>query len=184
MIVNEVDYEQAVSSFYEGLYRFAYSLAGNGDDACELTQETYARLLAKGGQVRDHSKVKSWLYTTLYRIFLGWKNRAARLPHHEISSVEQELPSVAPAMLDVLENEGVVQALFEMDELYRQPLMLFYLDNHSYQEIGALLGIPIGTVMSRLSRAKAMLRVALTTKSIGAERGIIPLDETSHRRRN
>ena len=87
-------------------------------------------------------------------------------------------------MLDNLENEAVVQALLEMDELYRQPLMLFYLDNHSYQEIAELLDIPIGTVMSRLSRAKAMMRVALTAKSIGAEHGIIPLGESSHRRRN
>jgi len=69
--VNEADYEQAVNSFYEGLYRFAFSLADNSDDACELTQETFARLLAKGGQLRDHSKVRAWLFTTLYRTYLG-----------------------------------------------------------------------------------------------------------------
>ena len=182
--VDELDYEHAVSSFYEGLYRFAFSLAGNEDDACELTQETYARLLTKGGQVRDQSKIKSWLFTTLYRIFLGWKNRQARLPHHEISTVEHELPSVSPAMLDNLENEMVVQALLEIDERYRRPLVLFYLENHSYQEIAKLLDIPIGTVMSRLSRAKAMMRVALAGKSIGTDRGINSPDRPSHRSRN
>lgn len=182
--VDEPDYEHAVSSFYEGLYRFAFSLAGNKDDACELTQETYARLLTKGGQVRDQAKVKAWLFTTLYRIFLGWKNRQARLPHHEISTVEHELPSVSPAMLDNLENEMVVQALLEIAELYRRPLVLFYLENHSYQEIAKLLDIPIGTVMSRLSRAKAMMRAALVNKSIGTDRGIISPDQTSHRSRN
>src|SRR5258708_5603252 len=95
--VNEMDYEQAVSSFYEALYGFAYGLAGNENDACELTQEAFARLLTKGGQVRDRSKLKSWLFTTLYRVFLGWKNREARLPHLELSSVEHELPVVTPA---------------------------------------------------------------------------------------
>jgi RNA polymerase sigma-70 factor (ECF subfamily) len=180
--VNELDYEQAVSSFYEGLYRFAYSLAGNEDDACELTQETYARLLSKGGQVRDPGKVKSWLFTTLYRIFLGWKARQARLPHHEISSVEQELPPVTPAMLDFLEDEAVREALLGIEEHYRVPLMLFYLQDHSYQEISQLLDIPIGTVMSRLSRAKEMLRTALAAKAIGESDGINPSNRFSHNR--
>ena len=89
--MNELDYEQAVNSPYEGLYRFAFSLAGNADDASELTQESFARLLAKGGQLRDHSKVKGWLFTTLYRIYLGWKRRETNLPHFEIASVESEI---------------------------------------------------------------------------------------------
>jgi hypothetical protein len=117
--VNQLDYEQAVSSFYEGLYRFAFSLADKEDDACELTQETYARLLAKGGQLRDPEKVKSWLFTTLYRILLRWKTRQARLPHHEVSSVEHELPPVSPATLDFLEDEAVRQALLSIEEHYR-----------------------------------------------------------------
>jgi RNA polymerase sigma-70 factor, ECF subfamily len=180
--VDDLDYERAVNSFYEGLYRFAFSLAGNEDDAGELTQETYARLLTKGAQVRDHDKVKSWLFTTLYRIFLGWKNRQARLPHHEISTVEHELPPVTPAMVDYLENETVLQALMEMEENFRQPLTLFYLDEHSYQEIAELLGIPIGTVMSRLSRAKTMLRSALAAKAMGEAGGINPPARVSNQR--
>lgn len=182
--VDELDYEHAVSSFYEGLYRFAFSLAGNKDDACELTQEAYARLLTKGGQVRDQAKVKAWLFTTLYRIFLGWKNRQARLPHHEISTVEHELPSVTPALVDFVENDAVQEALLNIEEHYRLPLTLYYLQEHSYQEIAKLLDIPIGTVMSRLSRAKAMMRVALVNKSIGPDRGIISPDHPSHRSRN
>lgn len=182
--MDDLDYDHAVSSFYEALYRFAFSLAGNESDACELTQETYARLLTKGGQVRDTDKLKSWLFTTLHRIFLGWKRREARLPHHEISSVEHELPSVSPVMLDNLENEAVLQALLEMDEHYRLPLTLYYLEEHSYQQIAELLDIPIGTVMSRLSRAKQLMRATLTAKAIGEYDGINPLDESSHKRRN
>ncbi|MBM3839932.1 MAG: hypothetical protein FJ398_18575 [Verrucomicrobia bacterium] len=98
MLVNETDYEHAVSTYYEALYAFGYSLAGNEDDACELTQETYCRLLTKGSQLRDASKVKSWLFTTLYRVFLGWKDRRARLPHFEISSVEGELAANHPRL--------------------------------------------------------------------------------------
>jgi RNA polymerase sigma-70 factor (ECF subfamily) len=177
--VPEVDYERAVGSFYEALYAFAYSLAGNENDACELTQETYARLLTKGGQVRDHSRLKSWLFTTLYRVFLGWKSREIRLPHLELTSVEHELPAISPAMVDTLEQETVHEALLEIDERYRVPLMLYYLEEHSYEEIAHLLEIPIGTVMSRLSRAKALMRESLAAKSIGVVRRIVPSDQSS-----
>ena len=180
--MGELDYEQAVNSFYEGLYRFAFSLAGNEDDASELTQETYARLLTKGGQLRDPAKLKSWLFTTLYRIFLGWKDRQARLPHIEIGSVEHELPPVTPAMLDFLEDDLVRAALLSIEEHYRLPLMLFYLQDHSYQEIAGLLDIPIGTVMSRLSRGKELLRTALAARSVGESDGIISINRISNRR--
>jgi len=178
--VNEVDYEQAVSSFYEPLYGFAYSLSGNENDACELTQETFARLLAKSSQLRDGSKVKSWLFTTLYRVFLGWKSRERRLPHVEISSVEHELPSVAAELVDTMELDTVREVLLEIDERYRLPLTLYYLEEHSYEEIAELLQIPIGTVMSRLSRAKALMRGSLAARSMGEQRKIVPLDQPSN----
>ena len=179
--MNEADYEQAVNSFYEGLYRFAYSLAGNADDASELTQEAFARLLAKGGQLRDRSKVKGWLFTTLYRIYLGWKRRDASHPHFEITSVENELPTVMPDMMDKLEHEAVGQSLLEMEERYRVLLALYYFENHTYAEISGLLDIPIGTIMSRLSRAKEMMRKSLAAKSIGTERKIISIKPASER---
>ena len=178
--VNEVDYEQAVSSFYEPLYGFAYSLSGNENDACELTQETFARLLAKSSQLRDGSKVKSWLFTTLYRVFLGWKSRERRLPHVEISSVEHELPSVAAELVDTMELDTVREVLLEIDERYRLPLTLYYLEEHSYEEIAELLQIPIGTVMSRLSRAKALMRGSLAARSMGEQRKIVPLAQPSN----
>jgi len=177
--VNEVDYEQAVTSWYEPLYAFAYSLAGNQDDACELTQEAFARLLAKGSQLRDSSKVKSWLFSTLYHVFLGWKSRERRLPHLEISSVEHQLPPVTAEGVDVMERDAVHQALLKIDERYRVALTLYYLEEHSYEEIADLLEIPIGTVMSRLSRAKALMRQSLAAGFKGEPRVIVPLEETS-----
>lgn len=180
--MNEADYEQAVATYYEPLYAFGYSLAGNADDACELTQETYYRLLTKGGQLRDNSKVKSWLFTTLYRIFLGWKQRQTRLPHFEISSVESELPVITPEHVDVLLDEAIREALMELEEHYRTPLMLFYLNDHSYEEIAGILEVPVGTVMSRLSRAKGLLRERLVARAIGrtAETNILPMERKAN----
>jgi RNA polymerase sigma-70 factor (ECF subfamily) len=179
--VNEADYEQAVSSLYEGLYRFAFSLAGNADDASELTQESFARLLVKGGQLRDRSKVKAWLFTTLYRMYLGWKRRETSLPHYEITSVESELPPVTPELVDKLQNDAVSESLLEVDERYRVPLALYYFENHSYAEIAAMLDIPIGTLMSRLSRGKELMRKSLAAKSIGVERKIISINPSQQK---
>lgn len=173
--MNEEDYEQAVNSFYEGLYRFAFSLAGNADDAGELAQETFARLLTKGGQLRDHSKLKAWLFTTLYRIYLGWKRHETRHPHFEIASVEGELPAVTPDLVDRLENEAVGQSLLEIEERYRVPLALYYFENHTYAEIAKMLDLPIGTIMSRLARAKELMRKSLAAKISGHERKIVSL---------
>lgn len=164
-----MDFENAVNSFYEGLYRFAYSLTGNADDASELTQETFARFLAKHGQIRDSGKIKSWLSTTLYRTFLGWKRKETRHPQVELSLVQDELPVLAPETLDKLESECVNQALHQVEERYRVPLALYYFEQLSYLEISEVLEIPIGTVMSRLSRGKELLRKSLTMKTVNGE---------------
>ena len=164
-----MDFENAVNSFYEGLYRFAYSLAGNADDASELTQETFARFLSRHGQIRDHGKIKAWLSTTLYRTFLGWKRRETRHPHVELSLVEDELPAFTPESVDKLESESVNRALLQVEERYRVPLALYYFEQLSYVEISEVLEIPIGTVMSRLSRGKELLRKSLTMKIINEE---------------
>ena len=167
--MNERDYEDAVVSCYEGLYAFGYSLTGKEDDASELTQETFYRLLTKGAMVRDASKIKSWLFTTLYRIFLSWEQRRVSLPHFEISCVENELAPVTQDQMDVLLDNAVRDSLLELEERYRAPLMLFYVNDHSYEEIASILAVPIGTVMSRLSRGKALLRQRLATRAIGTE---------------
>lgn len=182
--MNEEDYERAVAAYYDALYAFGYSLAGNRDDACELTQETYCRLLTKGNQLRDLSKVKAWLFTTLYRVFLGWRERRARLPHFEIGSVEGELPVITPAHVDVLSNEAIRDALLSLEEHYRAPVMLFYMNDHSYEEIAEILDVPIGTVMSRLSRAKGLLRERLVAHAPEGEGGgdhrILQFERKSH----
>jgi RNA polymerase sigma-70 factor (ECF subfamily) len=173
--VDELDYEQIVALHHEHLYRFAFSLAGNADDSAELTQETYVRLLTNGRQLRDKSKVKSWLFTTLYRIYLGWRRRETRFPHLEIESVAHELPPFTPAMVDSMDGETVMERLLEIDERYRTPLTLFYLQGLAYREISELMELPIGTIMSRLSRGKDLLRQRLAVAAVEPVEKIVPL---------
>ena len=174
--MDEPDFDQLVSDYYQPLYRFALSLTEREAEACDLTQQTFFLWASKGQQLRDRSKVKSWLFTTLHREFLGSRRRNTRFPHHEIESVERELPPVTPATVNELDAETVLHALTNVDEVYRAPLMLFYLEDHSYLEIAAVLDVPVGTVMSRLARGKAQLRNLLADRSTAEERKIIPMD--------
>jgi RNA polymerase sigma-70 factor (ECF subfamily) len=160
-----VDYDWAVEQFYEALYKFAFGLAGSESDAADLTQDTYRVLLTKGDAIRDARKVKSWLFTTLYRQFLGRRRHATRFPEMPVDSAEWELPTIIPQYADALDGSLVVAALQQLEEKYRAPLMLFYLEELSYKEMAEALGLPIGTIMSRMSRGKEILRRRLQTPS-------------------
>lgn len=158
MEVNAAQFQTIVDTYYDALYRFALSLSHNAQDAGDLTQTTFLIWARKGHQIQDASKVKSWLFTTLHREFLGSRRRQTRFPHHEVDSVEKELPTIESGVVDLTDANLVMKALQQVDEVYRVPLTLFYMDQRSYQEIADTLEIPIGTVMSRLSRAKTQLR--------------------------
>ena len=101
------DFEQIVSQHYESLYRFRCSLSRSEADACDLTQQTFYIWATKGHQLRDASKVKSWLFTTLHREFLETRRRQTRFPHYELSQVDSELPTLPPARINQLDSPPV-----------------------------------------------------------------------------
>jgi RNA polymerase sigma-70 factor (ECF subfamily) len=160
--VAELDFEQVVEMYYQPVYRFALSLTRNETEACDLTQQAFYVWARKGHQLRDPARVKSWLLTTLHRDFLHTRERENRFPHYEVETVADDLPRIAPRLMEHVDGRTVIEALQQVDLVYRAPLTLFYLDSFSYQEIALLLEIPAGTVMSRLSRGKAQLRKLLS----------------------
>jgi RNA polymerase sigma-70 factor (ECF subfamily) len=169
MMQDEV-FAQLVDSHYAGLYRYALSLAKSSSDACDLTQQTFFVWAKKGHTLRDLNKAKTWLFTTLYREFLRNKRLSARVTAIEdLSPRDQDFPAAETDPLAKLDSQMVMGALQEVDAIFRGPLTLFYLQELSYQEIADSLEIPIGTVMSRLSRGKAELRAALARKAKGGK---------------
>lgn len=166
-IVDELSFEQVVEMHYQSLYRFAFGLTGRESDAWDLTQQTFYRWATKGQQLRDKSKVKSWLFTTLHREFLNARRHEGRFPQVEAEAADQQLPPEPPAAPRALDGQIVIEALARVDEPYRAPLVLFYLEDHSYREIADILGVPPGTVMSRLARGKAQLRQLLADRETG-----------------
>ncbi|HEY1717333.1 MAG TPA: RNA polymerase sigma factor [Verrucomicrobiae bacterium] len=160
-----VDFEDIVARYYAPLYQFAFSLTRAESDACDLTQQTFCIWAAKGHQLRDASKVKTWLFTTLHREFLGSRRRQTRFPHVELEGAVAELPVVLPATVNRLDTAQVLDALAQLDEIYQAPVALFYLQDCSYNEIAEILAVPLGTVKSRLTRGLARLHQSLTEKT-------------------
>lgn len=161
-------FPRLVEAHYAGLYRFALSLARNAADACDLTQQTFYIWATKGHTLRDEARAKTWLFTTLYREYLRTRRRSARVTAIEdLPPAEQDIADRESDTLDKMDAHLVLQALQEVPDTFREPLALFYLQDLSYGEIAEILAVPIGTVMSRLSRGKAQLRGLLAQRARG-----------------
>src|SRR5437773_8402697 len=158
--MTENNFQQLVDRQYAPLFRFALSLSKSEAEAADLTQQTFFLWAAKGDQLRDRSKARSWLFTTLYREFLSRRRHEVRFPKIELDNVREEEMSNSPSV-NAFDSATALQALREVEEPFRAPLTLFYLEQFSYQEIADMLEVPIGTVMSRLSRGKTLLRQRL-----------------------
>jgi RNA polymerase sigma-70 factor (ECF subfamily) len=143
------------------LYRYAYRLSGSAADAEDLTQETFCTAQLKMSQLRDPARAKSWLFSILRNAYL---HRLRADKHQHFVPVES-LNDLAEAPADPLppvEPERLQQALNELPEVFRTPIILYYFEEFSYRDIAEQMDLPIGTVMSRLARAKAHLRCRLT----------------------
>jgi RNA polymerase sigma-70 factor (ECF subfamily) len=171
----KIDLQAIVSEHYAALYRFGLALARNEAEAADLTQETFLILAKHQEQVRDPERIKPWLFTTLRREFLRKLRAHHAHPEVEFQPEQHEIPAREPSAFRSIDGKTALAALEMIEESYRSALELFYLGDLSYKEISATLGIPIGTVMSRLSRGKEQLRHALATNLEGDHQKIIPL---------
>lgn len=158
---SELDLQRIVSELYSPVYRFAFALSRNETQAADLAQETFLILAKQQAQVRDITKIKSWLFTTLRREFLRGLRSQSSHPEVELKPEHQDELVADSRVLEASDAATVIEALARVDESYRVVLELFYLADLSYKEIAATLDIPIGTVMSRLSRGKEQLRTLL-----------------------
>ena len=150
--------ERVVSDLYVPVYRFALTLACSETEAADLTQETFLILCGQHEQVREPDKIKSWLFTTLRRTFFRTLRRRQAHPEVELEPKHHLQSAIDPAGPRSADVGAILSALSELEEDYRTALELFYIADLSYKEISSTLKIPIGTVMSRLSRGKERLR--------------------------
>ena len=173
-----------IDAHYEALYRYAYRLSGSSADAEDLTQEAFGKAFTRMGQLREPERAKAWLFQILRNLYLHKvrdEKRHRMVPLDAVGDLAgreaEDTPEIDPAKLQ--------QALDELDEGFRTPLILFYFEEFSYREIADQMDLPIGTVMSRLARAKGYLRSRLTSKGtpdIRLAETERPVPETSNRR--
>jgi RNA polymerase sigma-70 factor (ECF subfamily) len=174
---------QLVESHYASLYRYALRLSGSQADAEDLTQETFLRAQNKLRQLRQPEQVRAWLFSILRNAYLQRLRRSDLEASVSLEAIEEpcEPDSEMPGPLPEWDPGQVQKAVSELPEAYRTVLLLYYFEELTYREIAEVLAVPMGTVMSRLARARAYLRGKLTRQlevsATTAERKGRPGDE-------
>ena len=142
------------------MYGYAYRLTGSVPDAEDLTQQAFLVAQQRLGQLRNPERARGWLFTILRNCFFKSCQKRRPVPAGNLSqnvdSVAMEVPEEA-----AVSSERLQWALDQLPEMHRKVLLLRYVDELSYAEIAAAIGVSIGTVMSRLFNAKRKLRAIL-----------------------
>lgn len=161
-----VGLHQLIDEHYQGLYRYAYRLSGTAADAEDLTQEAFRKAIDRLPQLRDPERAKAWLFRILRNAYLHRVRDARRHRSVPLDAVG-DLPERPPAEPPAVDPAQLQEALDDLDEAFRTPLILFHFEEFSYADIAEQMGIPIGTVMSRIARGRAYLRTRLTPTANG-----------------
>jgi RNA polymerase sigma-70 factor, ECF subfamily len=142
-----------------GLRRFACALLrGDREAADDLVQDTLERALSHWHLRRNQENLRGWLHTILYNRFLTNQHRLRRRGPHDALTEEAELPGIDGGQHSALEHRDLQRAFAALPPDQRAVLFLVGVEDVSYQEAARVLGVPVGTVMSRLSRGRERLR--------------------------
>lgn len=157
-------FEELALPLFDRLYNFAHWLTQNRDEAEDLVQETFAKALKGFSSFQPGTNFRAWLYRILRNTFLTSRSglKAAATVPLDLEGDEEILPATKSTpesiLLDRLDQQMVRAALDQLPVHYREILLLCEVEEMSYQEISSTLAVPMGTVMSRLSRARRALR--------------------------
>lgn len=165
-------FEATALPFLKALYNYALRLGGGSEDAGDLVQETYLRAYRTFDNFVPGTNCRAWLFTILYSVFVNQRKKERRgallLPtdeleqrYHETAALSGALSADAPPMLDERWGPEVDRALRLLPEGLRAAVLLVDVEQLSYEEAAAALGWPIGTLRSRLFRARKQLFAAL-----------------------
>jgi RNA polymerase sigma-70 factor (ECF subfamily) len=149
--------QQLVDAHYERLFRYAFRLSGSSAEAEDLTQDTFCKAQLRLHQLRDPDRAKAWLFSILRNAYLHRVRSEAQRRFVSLDVIEG-LKGPEPDPPPEIEPAQLQAALQELPEAFRTPLILYYFEDFSYRDISEQMEVPIGTVMSRLARAKAYLR--------------------------
>ena len=156
----ETAMERLVADHHQAVYRYAYRLTGSGTDAEDLTQQVFLLAQQRFEQLRRPERARGWLFAILRSCCVAaWRHQEA-VPAATLGLDLDGLPAPDGQAASV-DGPLVQQALDELPPEFRAVVVMFYFDDCSYREIAEQLDVPMGTVMSRLARAKQHLRARL-----------------------
>lgn len=160
-----LEIQQLIRDHHADVYRYAFRLAGSQNDAEDLVQQTFLAAQQKLHQVREPDKVRSWLLTIVRNAYFKQRRRPAPEPACNLELEVDRIPdhSVPPAGAEAgwIDRQWLQEALVQLSDEHKEVLLMFYFEELSYKEIAERLGVALGTVMSRLARAKGRLRSLL-----------------------
>ncbi len=157
-------FEELAVPLFDSLYNFARWLAQNQSDAEDLVQETYLKALRSYASFEPGTNFRAWIFKILKNTFLG---SSAKLEHRMTLAMdaEEDLPATSATPESLLigrsDIDAVRCAIEQLPVIFREVVLLCDVEDASYREIAEILSIPIGTVMSRLARARKMVRESL-----------------------
>ncbi|MCH7581651.1 MAG: sigma-70 family RNA polymerase sigma factor [Acidobacteria bacterium] len=188
-MADQVDFERDAMQYTRQLYSAAMRMTRNPADAEDLVQETYLKAYRAYHTFQEGTNLKAWLYRILTNTYINKYRKDSRRPSEvDLGTVEdmylyRRLGSEESAeaarttedrVLDGLVESDIKQAVEELPESFRMPVLLADLEGFSYKEIAEILDIPIGTVMSRLHRGRKAMQKRLW--EFAKQRGLLPED--------
>lgn len=167
-------FNDLVRKYEKQVYNFAYRLTGNYDDANDVAQDAFLRVFNAIGSFRGDASFSTWLFRITTNVFLDERKRAKAHPQSSLdeylelgeSSVARQIVDPSPTPEVVLEESERAQilskAISDLPEYQRAMVTLYHSQQKSYEEIAEIMDLPIGTVKSRLNRARLALKEKLS----------------------
>ena len=186
-MADQANFEQDAMQFSRQLYSAAIRMTRNPSDAEDLVQETYLKAYRAYHTFTEGTNLKAWLYRILTNTFINKYRKDTRRPSQvDLSTVEDRYlyrrigsdesaevsRTTEDRVLDGLVESDIKEAVEELPETFRMPVLLADLEGFSYKEIAEILDIPIGTVMSRLHRGRKAMQKRLW--EFARDRGLLP----------
>ena len=153
------------------LRRYARALTGDRDAADELVQDCLERAWSRFYLWRRGTNVRAWLFTIMHNLYANSIRKAKSVPVHTSLTDVDNLDHIQPVQEIAVEVSNLVDGLARLPEHQREVILLVSLQEMTYEEVAKVLGIPIGTVMSRLARGRERLRHIMSgDKSVDLQR--------------
>jgi RNA polymerase sigma-70 factor, ECF subfamily len=160
------DLTRLIEDHYEIVYRYAFRLSGEEADAEDLTQQTYLIAQSKLHQLKHPEAARSWLCSILRHLFFKSQSHGPTISLESVCEPEDALGEQLPPEFD---SAALQQALNEIPEEFRNALVMYYLEELPCRRIAEVLDVPLGTVLSRLSRAREQLKRKLIALKMAME---------------